>query len=169
MPTDRALAEDKSQPLRALARASRAPARALRNASFIILLLVFSCCLDIALRQGHFVIHGVNDEVYRQRSCRQELVDAYNPPIIPLEFVEKKSVKSEESEDELDEQRWKWGWMRKRKAHRDLLACFGQILYISKTYAIKKKNSSLLFQNLIVLIFKKNVKKIFSRSASKRR
>ena len=48
---------------------------------------------EIALRQGLFVIHGVNDEVRgqrhgRQRSRRQELVDAYNPPIIPLEFVE---------------------------------------------------------------------------------
>ena len=53
-------------------------------------------------------------------------MDAYNPPIIPLEFVEKKSVKSKEKENELDEKRWKWGWMRKRKAHRYLLAGFGQ-------------------------------------------
>ena len=94
--------------------------------------LLFWVCWEIARRQGLFVICGVNDEARgqlhgRQRPRRQECVDAYNPPIIPLELVEKKkSLKSEEKENELDEKRWKWGRMRKRKAHRYLLAGFGQ-------------------------------------------
>ena len=63
---------------------------------YIAEFLLFWVCWEIARRQGLFVLHGVNDEARgqlhgRQRSRRQELVDAYNPPIIPLEFVEKKT------------------------------------------------------------------------------
>ena len=57
------------------------------------------------------------------------------------------------------------GCGRERRIEISLLVSV-MILYINKAYATRKKAFFLAFQNIIVFIFKKNVKKIFSLSAS---